>query len=156
MDNNTNRGASMKKIGKVLAKVLVVAVAVTFIAITGGKAQKVQAASNEHFNDSPTMGVGYIDISAKHLYYDKKGNLHAELYVYNGLPYTIYELDNLHLHIDNGDVDIADKTISVVSCNMTPGMLSTYTVTFKGKKDHITNAVLSGGINVTNECEYKY
>ena len=120
----------------------VVAIVVSMIAVLAimvfAKPITAHAAANEFINNTPTTGTGFIDISTKHLYYNENGDLCAEFYLYNGLNSTIYEINKLHLHLNNGQIDVADTTVEKLSgFSLAPGYYGTFSVVFSGKNDHV-------------------
>ncbi len=136
---------------------IVIAIIAVMVIMIGAKPITVHAATNEYIGNAPTTGTGFIDISAKHLYYNENGDLCAEFYVYNGLNCTIYEINKLHLHLNTGQVDVADKTLDKLSgFTLASGYYGTLTVVFDGEQDHVQGAVLNGFMSVQNTCEYKY
>ena len=144
--------------GSVNKVVLVVAYIIFVLAILMcEKPMMAHAEANEYIGNAPTTGSGFIDISAKHLYYNENGDLCTEFYVYNGLNCTIYEISKLHLLLNNRQINVGDITIGKISgFTLAPGTYTTLSVIFNGKKDHAQGAVLNGFMSVQNTCDFKY
>jgi len=139
---------------KVMAKVMAAALCMGLIfGVT--QPMTVHAAGNEFISAGPTQGTGYIDYSVKYLTYLDNGDLYAEFYVYNGLPYAVYGITNLNLQISNSQMLIANKTINLNGC-LAPGAVATFSTVYNGANDHIVGAVLNEYISLRHQCNYRY